>query len=171
MTLSLRILGMIDTAKPRDNLMCQIWFKNSNETHLSPLRYDMISNRFPENALVPFLFTCKIPKNEKEKVSPESVSVIVDTEAQVTNNLIVKYNDQETGKKNKNGSFAVCIKGLNILDDSSQELAEWLIILKQLGADKVFIYIHAIHPNILKVFIFIFYTFPEIEFFKVGSVH
>jgi hypothetical protein len=65
------------------------------------------------------------------------------------NQLRIIFNKvPEKDKKN----FAVCVKGLDFLhDDLSVRLVEWIELLNILGADKIFFYDLAIHPNISKV--------------------
>lgn len=63
------------------------------------------------------------------------------------NNLRVLY-DRPKEKK----GFAVCVKGLDFLhEDLSVRLIEWIELLGLLGADKIFFYELAVHPNITKV--------------------
>lgn len=52
----------------------------------------------------------------------------------------------------KRGQFAVCVKGLDFLQqDLSTRLVEWIELLGLLGADKIFLYELEVHPNISKV--------------------
>jgi hypothetical protein len=68
------------------------------------------------------------------------------------NNLRVLY----TRPKVKDG-FAVCVKGLDFLhEDLSVRLVEWIEMLGILGANKIFFYELAVHPNITKVSFSIF---------------
>ena len=52
--------------------------------------------------------------------------------------LKVMYNKPEGNELKK--KFAVCVKGLDMPDDLSLRLAEWIELLIAMGADKVFIY-------------------------------
>lgn len=64
-----------------------------------------------------------------------------------TNNLRINNHVPE-----KKGQFAVCVKGLDFLqEDLSIRLVEWIELLGLLGADKIFLYELEVHPNISKV--------------------
>ena len=64
-----------------------------------------------------------------------------------SNYLKVIYNFEE--KKD----FAVCVKGLNLLQDNdlSAKLVQWIEVLSIMGVDKIFLYELALHPGIQKV--------------------
>lgn len=63
------------------------------------------------------------------------------------NNIKVQFTKPEKKK-----GFAVCVKGLDFLhEDLSVRLVEWIEMLGILGADKIFFYELAVHPNITKV--------------------
>ena len=47
--------------------------------------------------------------------------------------------------------FGVCVKGLSVLDDQSLKIAEWIEILKVLGASKIYLPILSVHENIHRV--------------------
>ena len=51
----------------------------------------------------------------------------------------------------KRKKFAVCVKGLDFLDDNSVRLVEWLELLSALGIDNIISYELGVHPNVSKV--------------------
>jgi hypothetical protein len=78
---------------------------------------------------------------------PRSVSVAEKPCHGANNNMRVLY-DRPPQKK----GFAVCVKGLDFLhEDLSVRLVEWIELLGLLGANKIFFYELAVHPNITKV--------------------
>ena len=64
-----------------------------------------------------------------------------------SNNVKVTYNKPAKEKD----MFAVCVKGLSILDDVSARLTEWLELLLAVGADRIFLYTLELHVNVSKV--------------------
>lgn len=83
---------------------------------------------------------------------PVSVSIVENQCDKASNNLKVIYNrhsevvDSSSMKK----PFAVCVKNLDFMDDQTKQVVEWIEILSLLGADKFFIYVINIHPNLMR---------------------
>jgi hypothetical protein len=46
---------------------------------------------------------------------------------------------------------AVCVKGLDFLEDMSKKFIEWVELNYLLGADMITVYIYYVHPNVYKV--------------------
>ena len=65
--------------------------------------------------------------------------------ATATTLLKVTYNKLEEGEEKK--KFAVCVKGLDIPDDLTVRLAEWIELVDAMGADMIFLYEYEVHPN------------------------
>ena len=98
-------------------------------------------------ALQPYLLAYKLPNTHLEK-ELISVSIVEQKCDKATNNLRVIYDPPKGAKK----EFAVCVKGLDYPDvDLSVRLMEWIELLSELGADKVYFYKLKVHPNINKV--------------------
>jgi len=145
-----RILAMINRLSPPPTY-CQFWIDSSRKPVFSPVAsytYLWIKawGNGKDKILQPFLITCKIPRLRKEDI-PVSVSLVERPCNNATNHLKIQYNIPK--QKNR---FAVCVKGLNYLEeDISVKLIEWFELLHMLGADKVFMYEFAVHPNVSKV--------------------
>ena len=78
---------------------------------------------------------------------PASVSIVEEPCNAATNNLRVIFS-----KPAKKKPFGVCVKALDFIEeDISARLVEWIELLGILGADKIFIYEYALHPNATKV--------------------
>ena len=75
-----------------------------------------------------------------------------------TNILTVNHNDLPLGEE-KQGRFAVCIKGLYYPEDDSLKIIEWLEYVFALGAEKVFMFEFQVHPNISKVYMLLLSLF------------
>lgn len=157
---SVRILAMSNSLKPR-NKICQLWFEGS----LAPVESKVVNfedggkvfrMRNPllddtnngVNLLVPYLMQCLLPESHKNQ-TPTSVSVVSKSCQKATNNLKVQYNPQPEGEPKK--QFAVCLKAITVLNDESEELIEWIEILRAYGVDKVFFYVLEVHEKMLKV--------------------
>ena len=141
-----RLLGMTDKLKPRSTMFCQLWFENSTQPVLSEVNWFAYLWMFPDGGgdgntptsdLQPYLLTCPIPTKDASRI-PISVSVTEGACDTATALLKVIYNKPE-GQEPKQ-KFGVCVKGLDMPDDLSVRLAEWIELLIAMGAGKVFIY-------------------------------
>ncbi|XP_076355930.1 uncharacterized protein LOC143249629 isoform X2 [Tachypleus tridentatus] len=146
---SVRILGMVDRLKPLPTI-CQLWFDKLKSPLFSTVTYTYAWHtkwgNYKNNILQPYVISCKIPKESKGQV-PASVSLVERNCQKPSCNLRV-VNNRPVRKQD----FAVCVKGLDFLqDDLSVRLVEWLELLRVVGAKKVFLYELEIHPNISKV--------------------
>ena len=103
----------------------------------------------PTNDLQPYLLTCPIPAKDANR-TPISVSVTEGACDTATALLKVIYNKGE-GQEEQKKKFAVCVKGLDMPDDLSVRLAEWIELLIAMGADKVFIYSYEVHHSTSKM--------------------
>ncbi|CAL8105281.1 unnamed protein product [Orchesella dallaii] len=148
---SLRILGMMDRIEPNVSTYCQIWFEKEKEPQFAKVleyKYIWFSKwgNYRQGVFQPYLLACQIPKHHHGKV-PKSVSVVEKPCHAANNNMRVQFD-----KPPKKKGFAVCVKGLDFLhEDLSVRLVEWIELLGILGADKIFFYELAVHPNITKV--------------------
>ena len=62
------------------------------------------------------------------------------------------FNNNKTKAVSKNKTFGVCVKALDFPnDDLSPRLVEWIELVTILGADKIYMYLHDVHPNVFKV--------------------
>lgn len=152
-----RLLGMTDKLKPTPGVFCQLWFEKSTQPVLSQVtsfRYLWIfgdkgrTGNTPSNDLQPYLLTCPIPAEQADR-TPILVSVTEGACDTATALLKVMYNKPE-GKESKK-KFAVCVKGLDMPDDLSVRLAEWIELLIAMGADKIFLYSYEVHPKVAKL--------------------
>ena len=66
-----------------------------------------------------------------------------------TNNILVTYNLPTPDEPKQ--QFAVCVKGLTVVDDISAQLVEWIETVTALGADRIFFYLMEVHHNVSKV--------------------
>lgn len=151
------LLGMTDKLKPRVSIFCQLWFENSNQPVLSKVtlfRYLWVfgdgggSGNTPTNDLQPYLLTCPIPAEHSNR-TPVLVSVTEGACDTATTLLKIIYNTPQQTESKKN--FAVCVKGLDMPDDESVRLAEWIELVIAMGADKVFFYMYEVHPNVARL--------------------
>ena len=148
-----RMLGMINRLEPKVKTHCQLWFDGHKEPVFAKVWeykyvwYKKWGNH--KNGLFqPYMISCQIPPGYRHLV-PESVSVVEKPCDMATTNIRVINNRPKDGVKQ---DFAVCVKGLDFLhEDLSVRLVEWLELLFQLGAHKVFMYELEVHPNISKV--------------------
>ena len=147
---SIRVLMMTRTPVP-SKPFCQIWFDDSTEPLVSKVSNDAINlsrGRIGSQYLTPHLLACPIPHSHSQKI-PTSVSLVSTNCSFATNVMKVNYNIPS--KSEPKEMFGVCMKAITIVKDESQHIIEWIEILKDLGASKIFFYILDVHPNILKV--------------------
>merc|ERR1712018_303895 len=82
---------------------------------------------------------------------PQAVSIIDEEEkksiCREPSNYLKLVDNHEEPKV-----IAVCVKGLFFLkEDLSKRFVEWIELVSTLGADKIFFYEYAVHPEIKKV--------------------
>ena len=156
---SVRLLGMTDKLRPKVNLFCQLWFENSTQPVISQVsQYSYIHSSAeegregrnnPTDDLQPYLLTCPIPTAGHPNRNPILVSVVENACDTATALLKITHNKLEEGEKKK--KFAVCVKGLDIPDDLTVRLAEWIELVDAMGADMIFLYKYEVHPNKYKI--------------------
>ena len=149
-----RLLGMTDKLKPTVPMFCQLWFENSTQPVLSEVisfAYLWIfgsegkEGNTPTSDLQPYILACPIPAEHANR-TPILVSVAEGACDTATVLLKVIYNKLEPKKK-----FAVCVKGLDMPDDLSVRLAEWIELVIAMGADKIFLYSYEVHPKVARL--------------------
>ena len=151
---NVRLLGMMDKLKPKVKIYCQLWFENSTQPVLSlvkQFKYIFVSGEGrggglnnPTANLQPYLLTCPIPTGLEDR-NPILVSVVEHACDTATALLKITHNKLEKGEEKK--KFAVCVKGLDIPDDLTVRLAEWIELVDAVGADMIFLYKYEVHPN------------------------
>lgn len=147
----IRILAYIDRPNPKVKTFCQLWFEDISvkpvvveSSYLYLAWQKPLARNQPPNSN-PYLVNCHNPSN---KLIPSSVSLVENKNDDASNNLKIINNVPIKGKKE---FVAVCTKDLEYPDkDISLKLIEWIEIVKLLGADKIFMYVVQVHPNIMK---------------------
>ena len=150
---------MIDRIEPTVKTHCLLWYDAAKDPVVTPVvEYKYVWNKkwgnYKQGLLQPYLMACLLPQqsvlaNKGLPIDqvPISVSITEKGCEPATNNL--RVNNNVPAKK---GKFAVCVKGLDFLqEDLSVRLVEWIELLTLLGADKIFLYELEVHPNISKV--------------------
>ena len=154
---SVRLLGMFDKLRPKGKIFCQLWFENSTQPALSLVnqyKYLFVSKEGSEEGnnpsanLQPYLLTCPIPLSHADK-NPVLVSVVENPCETSTVLLKVTHDKLEEGEEKQ--KFAVCVKGLDVPDDLTVRLAEWIELVDAMGADKIFLYKYEVHTNVEKL--------------------
>ena len=154
---NVRLLGMMDKLRPKVKIFCQLWFENSTQPVLSLVseyKYIFVSKEGgeegnnPTNNLQPYLLTCPIPSSNAQK-NPVLVSVVENACDTSTVLLKVTHDKLEEGEEKK--KFAVCVKGLDMPDDLTVRLAEWIELVEAMGADKIFLYKYELHHKVDKL--------------------
>jgi hypothetical protein len=144
----IRIVSFINKVNPQVKTNCQLWYEGSSHPEIvETIEYllmwyeDWSVNDIGSQ---PYLITCKNPRKHE---IPTHVSLVENKQDQASNLLKVINNLPETNKKKP---FAVCTKDLDFMEDQTAQIVEWIEILTLLGADKIFIYVIKIHPNMMK---------------------
>lgn len=151
-----RVLGMVDRMSVSDSVQmyCQLWYDNLESSYIVPLEnYNYIWHKewvsSLDDQLQPYLMSCRLPPEMRNTV-PAAVSLVENKCDLATNLLRVIYNKPVSQQPPQ--GFAVCVKGLDFLeDDLSVRLVEWIELLSLLGADKIYFYDLQVHPNIREV--------------------
>ena len=149
---TIRIIAMADRVLIDDiKIDCLMWYNETDDplvsnktvkiTRMNPKVGDWTSekSRTPENYR-PYLLTCYIPQYKHDHV-PRAVSIIESEAKKITcnpsNYLKVVHNSKKEQDKK---TFAVCVRGLYILEDISLRLMEWIELVKLMGANQIFFY-------------------------------
>ena len=152
-----RLLGMINKLRPKVRMFCQLWFVKSDQPVLSLVseykyifvgKEGSLDGNNPTNDLQPYLLTCPIPPSNSH-MNPIMVSVVENECDTSTVLLKVTHNKLDKGEKKK--KFAVCVKGLDIADDLTVRIAEWIELVEAMGADKIFLYKYELHHKVDKL--------------------
>ncbi|XP_066959546.1 uncharacterized protein [Macrobrachium rosenbergii] len=150
---SVRIIGQIARINKKPTLFCQLWFEEHKEPAFAPIyehRYlwQRVMGLHHNGVMQPYMLSCQVPASFKHDV-PQAVSV-VERPCDMAKTILKVFNNlPQSGHKE---GFAVCVKGISIpFIDFSVRLVEWLELLFILGASKVMLYDHDMHPNVSKV--------------------
>lgn len=142
------ILSFINVVNPTVKTYCQVWYEGVDKPIIVPAhKYQVIWYKewgWNTKGSQPHLVSCKSPNVTEE---PQSVSLVENQCEQATNNFKVIYNQPKPPTKKL---FAVCTKPLDFQDDQSTQVIEWIEILSILGAEKIFIYVTNLHPNLMR---------------------
>ena len=161
---TIRIIAMADRVLINDTkLDCLMWYNENDDplisnkrveiTAMNPKTGDWKSNesRTPENYR-PYLLTCYVSQHKNDHV-PLAVSII-ESDAKIidcfnpSNYLKVVHNLKKGKDKKK---FAVCVRGLYLLEDISLRLIEWIELVSLMGASQIFLYVLHIPNEVEKV--------------------
>jgi len=152
-----RIIGMVE-GNSTSSIYCQIWYDNEVLV-LEALRIDIWASQWDSNASThsdnPVMFSCPIPQNVSidtttRKHFPLGVSVTLKP-CDIPRTFL-PIAPPETSSSESRKDFAVCVKGLDfVIRDMSVRIAEWLELNLILGADKFFVYVYSVHPNLKRV--------------------
>lgn len=132
---------------------CQLWYANLNESIVVPVDTEnyLWRRNWGYNApemWQPHLIACRLPEGRRNSVAPVAVSLVENGNDLATNCLRI-FNVKPNAREN----FAVVVKALDFYHDEnvSVKLVEWIELLRLLGAQKLFLYVLQVHPNIQKV--------------------
>lgn len=148
----IRIIAFINRKNPSVETYCQIWFQEYEHPLIVPVfEYRLMwrdSWGYNTKGSTPYLMSCFNPLKEH---TPSSVSIVEKDKhcERASNNLKVIYNSKPIADNIKK-PFAVCVKDLDFMEDQTKQIVEWIEILSLLGADKFFIYVINIHPNMMR---------------------
>ena len=129
---------------------CLIWYDDSEDPKVSDVLIEKTPMGQGAGKYRTYLLTCHIPHSFGQRI-PHAVSIIEQGSSrdichEPSNYLKVVYNHEV--KKD----VAVCVKGLSIVEENrSNRFIEWIELLSDLGADKIFFYELGVHPDIKKV--------------------
>jgi hypothetical protein len=143
-----RVLSFINKPELKAELFCQLWFKDIDRPLIvQTSEYRVIWHKewgWNTKGAQPHLIACENPRLNS---IPTSVSLVERKCDQATNVFEVINNLPDSPTKKQ---FAVCAKDLDFMDDQTPQIVEWIEILSILGADKIFVYVVKIHPNMMK---------------------
>ena len=138
---------------------CLIWTDISKDPVISDAPLVSLKLASYHSDVKTYILTCRIPNSRGKcqgkckamRKVPQAVSIIDEEERknmcpEPSNYLKVMYTHEEPK------GIAVCVKGLFFLqEDLSKRFVEWIELVSTMGADKIFFYEYAVHPEIKKV--------------------
>ena len=126
-------------------MRCQLWYEDTADDVAVDINLSQSSymNPVQAGAMNPVLLTFTLPTY----TLPKAMSLVKDVCNNARNLIKLEYHKQAVDKSD----IAVCVKGLDFIDDVSNELVEWLEMLKLLGVDKIYMYAYSIHSNVRKL--------------------
>ncbi|XP_067005615.2 uncharacterized protein [Anabrus simplex] len=145
----IRIISML-RGSARPTLFCQVWY-DGHVLIVEALRTEIwVSNwdkHAGEDVYYTVLLSCPLPTTFSESAgTPQGVSVVLHPCEH--SEVFLKINVRSASRRN----FAVCVKGMDFLDqDISLRLVEWIELNRLLGADHFFIYVYSVHSNVQTV--------------------
>ncbi|XP_021935621.1 uncharacterized protein LOC110837619 isoform X1 [Zootermopsis nevadensis] len=152
-----RIISMVEGHR-NASIYCQIWY-DREVLVLEALRLDIWASQWDSNASIdsdnPVMFSCPVPRNisidtVKRERFPLGVSVTMKP-CESPRTFLPIHTPQISSSESRR-DFAVCVKGLDFQRrDMSVRIAEWLELNLILGADKFFVYVYSVHPNLKRV--------------------
>ncbi|CAL4148677.1 unnamed protein product, partial [Meganyctiphanes norvegica] len=151
-----RVIGMsIGKLKPEEKYYCSLWYNHINnpivvEAEVKEVWVTRWNKDATSDAHHAYMFVCPVPLDIQESKSyTEYVSISSDSCGLLTNLLPVQRKgliERRNGKLKK--KYAICVKGLDLNEDYSIRLVEWIEMNFILGADKIFMYQYRVHPNV-----------------------
>ena len=153
-----RLLGMMDKLRPRVTMFCQLWFENSTQPVLSEVtsfRYLWFfgdgggTGNAPTNDHQPHLVTCPIPEKDANR-TPIAVS-LTERACDTATVLLKVISNKPEGRREPKKKSAVCVRGLDMPDELSVQLARWVEIQVVKGAEKVFLYKYEVRAKVAEL--------------------
>lgn len=140
-----RVLGMREGNKV-STLYCQLWYTDHGLV-LQAIEKEMWVKEWdstaPNSVFRPIMISCPLPNNNEP---PTAVSI---SENQCGSaSTFFRLN---TVRVSHRQHLAVCVKGLDLLNDESIRLAEWLELNVLFGAERILVYKYQVHPNVSRV--------------------
>lgn len=143
----IRILAFINRVEPEVKTFCKLWYDGDDQPCFSEtFEYKVLWHKawgWNYKGSQPYLISCR---NPREDVVPSSMTLVENILDLDTNHLKIIYNLPKDGKRN----FGVCVKESDFMNDQSMQIIEWVEILLLLGAEKIFVYVIKLHPNVIK---------------------
>ena len=151
-----RALAKVERRDENMYLKCQIWFEGetspvlANVNYFHPLFVTVKAGSWNGRVLQPYLLSCDALPQEYRGRVPTAVSFTANDCDVAGNALTVQYYPLRYNESRRN--FGVCVQALNYpLVDLSLRLIEWIEVIAALGADKIFVYVLDVHPNMARV--------------------
>lgn len=157
---TLQVIGVV-WRRLRQDIYCQLWNTDSTFVVVKALAREIWQRAWDprDRFYVPVLFTCPLPSDMDQQPVPSHVSLVTsDLCAQKRGPSTFlpvqshqKTIDRRSEERLKKRHTAVCVKGMDFLEDLSARFVEWLELNFHVGADKVVIYTYAVHPRVRRV--------------------
>lgn len=147
----IKITALIDAINPSVKTFCVLWFNDVKDPEISEVHeYKLLSmenENFVNSGWSQYRIACKNPLSSLGVV-PKFVSIVENPSDVTTNKMEISFKFPKSDLKRP---IAICTKPLELQDDISMIMIEWIETWRVLGAEKIYLNVVELHENLMQV--------------------